>query len=173
MIASKFCMLHSSCDFVACANICGNQMTRNWINTLRLRQNGCHFPEDIFKYIFLNENTWISIKISLKFVPKGSNNNIAALVQIMAWCRPGDKPLSELMTVSLLMHICVTRPQWVKAMQIFHQIWIAMKNKLSGKWAPAHMMTSLNGNIFHVTCPLCGEFTGHRWTTGHSSSQHT
>ena len=25
------------------------------------------------------------------------------------------------------------------------------------------MMTSSNGNIFHVTDPLCGEFTGDRW----------
>ena len=25
------------------------------------------------------------------------------------------------------------------------------------------MMTSPNGNIFRVTGPLCGEFTGHRW----------
>ena len=33
--------------------------------------------------------------------------------QIMAWRRPGDKPLSEPMVVSLLMHICITRPQWV------------------------------------------------------------
>ena len=33
---------------------------------------------------------------------------------IMAWCRPGDKPLSEPMMVSLTTHICVTRPQWVK-----------------------------------------------------------
>ena len=32
----------------------------------------------------------------------------------MAWSRPGDKPLSEPMMVSLLTHICVTRPQWVK-----------------------------------------------------------
>ena len=32
----------------------------------------------------------------------------------MAWCRPGDKPLSESMMVRLLTHICVTRPQWVK-----------------------------------------------------------
>ena len=56
---------------------------------------------------------WISINISLKFVPKGSSNNIPTLVQIMAWRRPGDKPLSEPMLVSLLTHICVTRPQWV------------------------------------------------------------
>ena len=31
----------------------------------------------------------------------------------MAWRRPGDKPLSEAMMVSLLTHICVTQPQWV------------------------------------------------------------
>ena len=31
------------------------------------------FPDDIFKSIFLNEIVWISIKISLKFVPKGLN----------------------------------------------------------------------------------------------------
>ena len=82
-------------------------------NTLRPRRNEQHFADDIFKRIFFNENVWISIKISLKFVPKGSINNIPALVQIMAWCRPGDKPLSEPMMVSLPTHICVTRPQWV------------------------------------------------------------
>ena len=26
-----------------------------------------------------------------------------------------------------------------------------------------YMVTSSNGNIFRVTGPLCGEFTGHRW----------
>ena len=61
------------------------------INTLRPRQNGRHFPDDIFKCIFLNENVSISIKISLKFVPKGPANNVPALVQIMGWRRPGDK----------------------------------------------------------------------------------
>ena len=45
---------------------------------------------------------------------KGPINNIPALVQIMAWRRPGDKRLSEPMMVSLLTHICVTRSQWVK-----------------------------------------------------------
>ena len=38
-----------------------------------------------------------------------------ALVQIMAWRRPGDKPLSEAMMVNLSTHICVSRPQWVKS----------------------------------------------------------
>ena len=54
---------------------------------MRLRQNGRHFPDDIFRCIFLNENVWISIKFSLKFVPKVRINNIPALVQIMAWRR--------------------------------------------------------------------------------------
>ena len=82
-------------------------------NTLRPRQNGRHSADDIFKCIFLNENVWTPIKISMKFVPKGPINIIPALVQIMAWRRPGDKPLSEPMMVSLTTHICVTRPQWV------------------------------------------------------------
>ena len=43
----------------------------------------------------MNENIWISVKIALIFVPKGPIKNIPALVQIMAWRRPGDKPLSE------------------------------------------------------------------------------
>ena len=83
------------------------------INTLRPRQDGRHFPDDIFKSIFLNENVWISINISPEFVRKCPINNIPALVQIMAWRRPGDKPLSEPMLVGLLTHICFTRPQWV------------------------------------------------------------
>ena len=55
----------------------------------------------MFKYIFLNENIWIPIEISLKFIPKGSINNIPALVQIMAWRRTGDKSLSEPMMTQL------------------------------------------------------------------------
>ena len=86
---------------------------KSYLNTLGPRQNGRHFADDIFKCIFLNENIWISIKSSLKFVPKGPINNIPALVQIMAWRLPGDKPLSEPMMVNLPTHICISRPQWV------------------------------------------------------------
>ena len=49
------------------------------LNTLRPRQNGRPFPDDIFKCIFLNENLWISINIPMKFVPKGPIKNIPAL----------------------------------------------------------------------------------------------
>ena len=65
------------------------------LNTLRPKQNGRFFPEDIFEYILLNYNVRISIKISLKFVSYGSINNIPALVQVMAWRRKGDKPLYD------------------------------------------------------------------------------
>ena len=84
------------------------------INSLRPKPNGRLFADDTFKCIFLNESIRIVTENSLKFVPKGLINNIPALVQIMAWRRPGDKPLSEPMLVRSLTHICVTRPQWVK-----------------------------------------------------------
>ena len=81
------------------------------INTLRQRQNGRHFADDTLKHIFVHENVCIAIEISLKFVLKGPINNMPELVQIMAWRRPGDKPLSEPMMVILPTHKCVTRPQ--------------------------------------------------------------
>ena len=83
------------------------------LNTLSPRQNGRLFADNTFKHIFFNENVGISIKISLKFVHKCPINNIPAFDQIMAWWRPGDKPLSEPMVVRLPTHICVIEPQWV------------------------------------------------------------
>ena len=65
------------------------------VNSSFSGQNDRHFTDDIFKYIFLNENILISIEMSLKFIPSGPTSDIPALVQIMTWRRPGDKPLSE------------------------------------------------------------------------------
>ena len=79
-------------------------------NTLRPKQNGRRFADNTFKRIFFNESVRISIRISLKFVPKGPINNNPALVQILAWRWSSDKPLSEPIMVSLLRHICVIRP---------------------------------------------------------------
>ena len=64
-------------------------------NTLRPWQNGRHFPDDIYKCIFLNQNVWIFKTIWRKFVPTGAVDNNTALVHVMAWCRIADKPLSE------------------------------------------------------------------------------
>ena len=108
--------------FMACIYV-----IHSWIkvvNTFRPRQNGRHFADDTFKRIFLNETFRIVTKISLKFVPKGPINNIPALVQIMAWRRSSEKPLSEPMMVRLLTHICVTQPQWVKRISCTYSNWI-------------------------------------------------
>ena len=83
-----------------------------WILWKRMRSLDCleltHWGRDkmaaisqvrIFKCIFLNENFRVSNKISLKYVPWGLINNVTALVQIMAWRRIGEKPLSEAMLV--------------------------------------------------------------------------
>ena len=92
--------LHITSKYQACF------MTNYWntesvdgFNTLRPRQNGRHFADDIFKCIFLNENSRISIKISLKFVHKDPINNIPALVQIMACRRPGDNELRSVLFI--------------------------------------------------------------------------
>ena len=87
--------------------------TSVWVNSSPPRQNGCHFADDIFKWISLTENVSISMKISLNFVPRGPINNNPTLVQIVAWRWPGGKPLSEPMMVRLPMNICITWPQWV------------------------------------------------------------
>ena len=77
-----------------------------------------------FKCLFYAYNARISLKISLKFVPKVLINIIPALVQIMAWSRQRDKPLSEPIMVSLLTHICSTWPQlvkeWIEVRELYH-----------------------------------------------------
>ena len=89
--------------------------------------NGMMFwTKFLFKCIFLNENVRISIRISLKFVPKAPIDNKPALLQIMASGQPGDKPLSEPMMASLLTHICVTRPQWLKSVIPEHMLQIKL-----------------------------------------------
>ena len=121
------------------------------VNSLRPRQDGRHYPDGIFKCIFENENEWISPWISLKFVTNGPINNIPALVQIMAWRRRGDKPLSEPMMVSLLTHICVARPQWVKAYWFvlsshleFFSIWSSLSASMDSSVCQLSILTQLD-----------------------------
>ena len=131
------------------------------VNTLRPRQHGRHFADDSFKRIFLSENIRISIKISLKFVHTGPINNIPALVQIMAWRRPGDKPLSEPMLGSLLTHICVTRPQWVKCIILLAicknadllPSWCKNRIEANGIYKVSHWSVT-NGYVIWATAPL-------------------
>ena len=58
-------------------------------------QNGHHFTDDSFKYIFMNEKFCILIWISLKLVPYGLIDNKSVLVHVMAWYQTSDKPLPK------------------------------------------------------------------------------
>ena len=70
------------------ASMGGPQQRKSMFKPLRPRQDGRHFADNICKSILLDENAWISLKISLKYVPKVLINNIPALVQIMAGLAP-------------------------------------------------------------------------------------
>ena len=87
-----------------------NAMYKHQCNILRPRRNWYNFAE-IYKCIFLNKNVFF-LKLAQKSVPKGTFNNIPALVQIIAWQRPDDKSSSKPIMVSLPTHISVTRPPW-------------------------------------------------------------
>ena len=70
--------------------------------------NGHHFPDDIFEMNFFEWNVWIWMQMSLKFVPRVQ----LTISHIVSVGRPGDKPSSETMMVSLLTQICITQSQW-------------------------------------------------------------
>ena len=114
---------------------------------------------------FSSAFSYFPIKISLKFVPKGPINNIPALAQIMAWRRPGDKPLSEPMMVSLTTHICVTRPQWVNQWKPILVTYICVTRLLcvidivSERWWP--FQSPVTSNCRHDLCMT--SFGNHSW----------
>ena len=104
-----------------------------------------------FSNAFFNENVWTSNKISLKFVSEVSINNIPAMIQIMAWCRLGNKPLPDPMMISLPMHICVTRPQWVNGFELYfinqthwikwpRRYWQSLGHQLCYSWLPDQIL---------------------------------
>ena len=103
MVAAAVTMGMGRVHVRVCRGVCYGWRRKysSYFNSLRPRLSRHRFADDVFKCNFLNENVWIPIKISLKFVPKGPINNIPALVQIMAWRRTGDKPLSEPMMTQL------------------------------------------------------------------------
>ena len=72
-------------------------------------KKGRYHPDDILKRIFSNENIRISIKMLLKFVSRDPIHPSIGTDSVFLR-RPGGKPLAEPMMVSLLTHICVTRP---------------------------------------------------------------
>ena len=86
-----------------------------WNVPINLTHWGHHFADSIWPSF--KEKLHVLIHISLKFAPKGPIDNTSGLVQIMAWHLKGDKLLHE-ETITWtksksLIHIHVTRPQWV------------------------------------------------------------
>ena len=88
-------------------------VTRHWLilpYTPELTQSGQDKIDATFQTTFSNGFPLLKMYgFRLKF-HWSSINNIPALVQIIGWCWPGNRPSSEPMMVSLLTHICVTRP---------------------------------------------------------------
>ena len=103
-LPTQYCALNTSAIWTPCLAP---------LNTLRPRQNGRHLTDAICKCIFLNEDIWISINISLKLCLMVKLTIFQHLFRL--WI--GDKPLSQPMMVSLLTHVSVTRLQWVKFQQ--------------------------------------------------------
>ena len=151
----------------------------NTVHTTKMHthdnDNWTHLGRDkmdaISKTTFSSAFSWMKmfefrLKFHWMFVPKGPINNIPALVQIMAWRRVGNKPLSEPMLVSLPTHICVTRPQWVKQ----NVRPCAYKDSATSPlciscWVSIVSIFKVHDDVikwkyFRVSGPLCGEFTG-------------
>ena len=95
-------------------------------------QNGRPFADDNYRCISVNETFFISIKISLKFVPNDPfNKKRFGLYNGLAPTRPLSKP----MMVKLLTHISATRSQWVNGriyfVQQINNCWVYCSGTLS------------------------------------------
>ena len=125
---------------------CITIVAHEWCNDVTQwpRQNSNHFPDDIFKCIFFNENIWISIRISLKLVPNSPVNNIPSWTIIHCfWVRSWNNGVRSMSFYILmgsenglvlarrqaivwtndsyqLTPICVTRPHWVEIKYLYH-----------------------------------------------------
>ena len=98
------------------------------LNSSGPRPYGRHFAGNIFEHIFLTEYVWISLNLT-DSIPKVRIIYIPALVQIMAWRRPGDKPLPEPIMHRLLTHICVNRYNWRN--QVFSLGYMCLQPRLT------------------------------------------
>ena len=80
-----------------------------------------------------NAFSWMkTYEFRLRFYWSLFTRMIPALVQIMAWCWPGDKSLSEPVMISLLTHKCITCPQWVNSLWnsgFFGNLWYLNKTR--------------------------------------------
>ena len=130
----------------------------SWLDSSLPRLNG----HNTFICIFVNEKFCILVKISLKFVPTGPIDDNPALVQIMAWRRIGNKPLSEPMLTRFTdTDICGIRGRWVNINPCLNTFWPIVN------WNPRDKINwNLNqntniffqGNLFEYCLPWISMF---------------
>ena len=96
LISTKLYNKHSLFLVASLRSITGN------LTHLPLYKMAAILTDNILNCIFLNENDRILIQISLKYVPKSQINSKPELVQVMAWCRTGNKPLPEPMMTQFI-----------------------------------------------------------------------
>ena len=88
---------------------------------------------------------------------------MGSLVQIMSWCRPGDKPLFEPMMVILLTYVCVTGTQWVNGIDMcFNKYLISYEQT----WLESMKLT----RIIHEVLTQWNRFPRH-WSLWESTSK--
>ena len=94
------------------------------LNTLRPRQNGCHFADDIFKCILLNEIVlnfpkFYSHESNCQYGSIGSDNSLAPnrLQTEVGACSVPSHYLNQWWR-RLPKHTCITRPQWVMVIHV-------------------------------------------------------
>ena len=126
----------------------------------------------IFQTTFSDGFSWMKMyefwqKFHWRLFARGPINNIPALVQIMAWRQSDDKPVSEPMMVSLLMHMSITRPQWVNKPGLNNSI---LRNKLdvtnvsfglvqrSMHWLLGNTTTCLIGHSESIAYARCSAY---------------
>ena len=136
-----------------------------------------------YETLVVNWQNWLftSFYQSRSVLSPNPINNIPVLVQILAWRRPGDKPLSGPMMVRLPTHICVTRPQWVnhrhavlfcrnndsKCVFVFHYsdvIWASWYLKSSATWLFVQVILAYNKEIIKAQSSALLAFCEHQAT---------
>ena len=116
------------------------------------QQNGRHFTDGLFKWIFMNEKFCILIQISLKCPPNASIDNKSALVEVMARCQIGDKPLPEPTWTQFLMHICGTIGRFGKGdMPPCKLLKCLLSNLVENSGKTTSSVKSIK-SIYNITC---------------------
>ena len=101
----------------------------------------------IFQTMFLNEFSWMKMYVfwlNFHWNLLARDQLTSTMVHIMAWRRPGNKPLSEPMMVNLLTDIWVTRPQWAKETLVKLESKFYIQKKVFIVWNCPPFSSSLN-----------------------------